>query len=353
MRKRILIVGGGLAGTFLAARLCKAGQQVYLVDDQAPDSASRVAAGLFNVITGRFGAKSWQAELLLEEIQAFFALEPWADVQDLLHYVPIYRPFREPGEYNKWTGRSVDPRFAPLVHFDPTPRWTDRIHNPLGGIEIRPCGWAETGALIERLQAHLIRQYGMERIVGLFSYDSLDLESLSWRGNGTPLEVDQLVFAEGYRMSTNPYLQEIEIRPNKGETLLLHIPDLHLETVLSRKIYLIPQGGDHYLCGSTYRNQFEEKGPTEAGRAEILTHLEKAIKVPYEVRDHWAGIRPTTPNRRPVIGAHPHLTSVYVLGGYGTKGMLLGPWSSRLLARLMLEGTDTIPEEAHIKRFYK
>lgn len=352
MKQRILIVGGGLAGTFLAARLCRAGQQVHLVDDQAPASASRVAAGLFNVITGRFGAKSWQAELLLQELRAFFAEPAWSDIGELLHYTPIYRPFREAGEYNKWSGRSVDPQFAELVDFRPVPRWEDRIHNPLGGIDILPCGWAETGRLIDSLQDRLIKDHGLQRTSGVFAYDQLVLAEKKWSSPQGRAIFDQIVFAEGYRMRDNPWLQDIEIRPNKGETLLLHIPDLQLRTVLSRKIYLIPQGEDRYLCGSTYRNQFEHSHPTAAGRTEILSHLDKAIKVPYTVLDQWAGVRPTTPNRRPIVGQHPHWPGVYVLGGFGTKGMLLGPWSSRLLTELMLEGLDEIPAEAHIGRFF-
>lgn len=352
MSQRILIIGGGIAGTFLAARLCRAGQTVHLVDDQAPNSASRVAAGLFNVITGRFGAKSWQADLLLQEIKDFFAMDPWSDLQGLFHYVPIYRPFREAGDYNKWSGRSIDPQFAHLVKFDPQPRWADRVHNDLGGIEIQPCGWAETGAIIEQLQAHLISSFGLNRHIGTFAYDTLDLQSRTWQRPEGDLVFDKIVFAEGYRMRQNPWLQKIEIRPNKGETLLLHIPDLKLESVLSRKVYLIPQGDDRYLCGSTYRNQFERTAPTEAGREEILSHLAKAIKVSYTVLEHWAGVRPTTPNRRPVLGPHPDFDGTFVLGGFGTKGMLLGPWSSRLLTRLMLEGIDEIPEEAHVRRFW-
>ncbi|MEO1449328.1 MAG: FAD-binding oxidoreductase [Bacteroidota bacterium] len=350
--KCILIVGGGLAGTFLAARLCLAGQTVHLVDDQAPNSASRVAAGLFNVITGRFGAKSWQADLLLQEIKDFFTLEPWADLQALLHYVPIYRPFREAGDYNKWSSRSIDPQFAHLVQFDPQPRWADRVHNNLGGIEIQPCGWAETGKLLEQLQSRLIEHFGLKRHVAHFSYQELEVDPKIWKGPEGPQQFDQIVFAEGYRMTQNPWLASIEIRPNKGETLLLHIPELKLDSVLSRKVYLIPQGKDRYLCGSTYRNQFETADPTAAGREEILTHLEKAIKVPYTVLDHWAGVRPTTPNRRPILGVHPDWPNVFILGGFGTKGMLLGPWSSRLLTQLMLEGIDAIPEAAHVRRFF-
>ena len=64
--QQIAIIGGGLAGSFLALRLCLKGHSVYLFDEAISNSASRVAAGLFNVITGRYGAKSWEADFIIE-----------------------------------------------------------------------------------------------------------------------------------------------------------------------------------------------------------------------------------------------------------------------------------------------
>ncbi|MEM9985622.1 MAG: NAD(P)-binding protein, partial [Bacteroidota bacterium] len=39
MAGHYLILGGGLAGSFMAARLCLAGQRVTLIDDRAANSA--------------------------------------------------------------------------------------------------------------------------------------------------------------------------------------------------------------------------------------------------------------------------------------------------------------------------
>ncbi|MFK7920973.1 MAG: NAD(P)/FAD-dependent oxidoreductase [Bacteroidia bacterium] len=351
--QHIAILGGGLAGSFLAARLLEAGHQVSLIDDGAPRAASRVAAGLFNVITGRFGAKSWLAETLLAEIEAFFAQPAYASLRQHIHYSEIYRPFKTFEEYNKWTGKAADPAYAEMVVFQETPLFAERIINPHGGIRILPCGWLETGAFIDDLHRLLQQNDRFSLIRERIDYEAIGLAERSIQTASGKLQFDRLVFAEGPALAQNPYLSFLKLIPNKGEILILHAPELQLPYVVSKKVYLIPLGEDRYLTGSTYRNQFEHAQPTDEGKAEIETHLEKLLKVPYEIVDHFAGIRPTTPNRRPIVGIHPDFDYVYVLSGFGTKGVLLAPYTSKLLAQGICENVWQMPNEMELSRFIK
>lgn len=346
-----IILGGGLAGSFLGMRLALAGQAVTLIDDRFPSSASRVAAGLFNVITGRFGAKSWLAEDLLKEISQLYHDPAWSMIRPSLHYGPIYRPFKTIEAYNKWTGRQHDPTFAPLVTFHEQPLIPDQLHNELGGIMIQPCGWADTAGLIETLHRSLDLMPDCQVIEDEVSYETLDLAQRRLMVGETRLDFDMLVFAEGYRMIHNPYLDFLPLIPNKGEILLIEAPALSLPFSLSRKIYLIELAPAQFVVGSTYQNQFSTPDPTAAGRQEIEQYLQQAIRVPYRILDQRAGIRPTTPNRRPIVGRHPGFEHVYVLGGFGTKGMLLGPSCSKWLVELMLKDNSQIPLEADLARY--
>ncbi|MEL6628249.1 MAG: FAD-binding oxidoreductase [Bacteroidota bacterium] len=352
MKQRIVILGGGLAASFIAARCALRGHEVTIIDDQHPNSASRVAAGLFNIITGRFGALSWLGPQLLEEIQAFFSQPTFSELQSYLHYTPIYRPFKTIEGYNKWIGRSVDPVFQEIVQFYEQPQQPHLLHNERGGIMIQPCGWADTSRLLQGFEEVLTRDFDVRYIKREIPYTAFDLEKKSIILEKEPYAFDHVIFAEGYRMTHNPWLKDVRIIPNKGEILLLHAPSWKLPFVLSRKVYLVHIGDDRYVCGSTYRNQFDTTEPTEEGKAEILSHLAKAIKKPFDLVGHWAGVRPTTPNRRPIVGSLPTHQHVHVLGGFGTKGMLLAPFTSRLLDQLIFEGIDEIPEEAHIDRFF-
>jgi D-amino-acid dehydrogenase len=52
----------------------------------------------------------------------------------------------------------------------------------------------------------------------------------------------------------------------------------------------------------------------------------------------WAGLRPSTPDGLPLIGALPGADGVYVASGHGMLGVTLAPATAALLAPLVLEG---------------
>ena len=352
MKQRIVILGGGLAANFLAARIVQRGHKVTIIDDRSPKSASRVAAGMFKIITGRFGALSWKGPDLLKEIHDFFQLPELTSLQRHLHYTPIYRPFKTIEGYNKWLGRAEDRIFQSIVDFQEKPLFPQMLHNEFGGILIKPCGWADTVHLLQGFEHVLSQKFDLIYHFVELSYDQIDIKQQKIQLGKHELPFDHLIFAEGYRMIHNPWLEKVKIIPNKGEILLIKAPELKLPFAISKKVYLVHLGEGKYVCGSTYQNRFEDIEPSDGGKAEIISHLQKAIKVPFEVIDHWAGVRPTTPNRRPIVGTLPDYAHVHVLGGFGTKGMLLGPYTSRLLEQLIFEGVDEIPKEARLDRFF-
>lgn len=335
----------------MALRLTEAGHEVVLLDDEKPESASQVAAGLFNVITGRLGVKSWKADLLLANLKEFLFQENRLDLGEWVHPLMIYRPFKAIEEYNKWLGRASDPEYEHLVSFQEKALRPDVLHNELGGIQILPCGWVDIPGLIAVLKADL-QSKGMRLIQESVDYQQIDINRRQVSTQGMLIDFDQIVFCEGYRSANNPFFEGLRIIPNKGEILVIVSEDLKLDFVLSRKVYLIPLDENRYVVGSTYANSFGNMLPSIEGREEICMHLKKAIKVPFQVVKHRAGIRPTTPNRRPVVGTHPELGHVHICTGFGTKGLLYAPWCSMMLARNITEpGYVQIPSEISPGRF--
>src|SRR5215210_2108200 len=60
-----LIIGQGLCGTFLSYYLLKAGKEVIVIDKNEPFTASKVASGVINPVTGRRIVRTWRIEELL------------------------------------------------------------------------------------------------------------------------------------------------------------------------------------------------------------------------------------------------------------------------------------------------
>ena len=63
-----------------------------------------------------------------------------------------------------------------------------------------------------------------------------------------------------------------------------------------------------------------------------------------------SGIRPTSRDRRPVIGRNPKVTNMAILNGLGTKGTSLAPYSAALLVENILKDKE-VPLELSVARF--
>ena len=75
-----IIVGQGLAGTFLSYFLRQKGYNLLVVDNAYEGCSSMVAAGIINPITGRQFNKSW----LIDDILPF-AIDTYRKLETLLN----------------------------------------------------------------------------------------------------------------------------------------------------------------------------------------------------------------------------------------------------------------------------
>src|SRR6187399_1262798 len=65
MQIEFLIIGQGISGTWLSYYLEKAKKSFIVIDNEQPNSASRIAAGIINPVTGRRIVKTWMIDELL------------------------------------------------------------------------------------------------------------------------------------------------------------------------------------------------------------------------------------------------------------------------------------------------
>jgi glycine oxidase len=349
-RKDLLVVGGGLAGSFFAAAAGLAGHRVTLYDLPDPGSASRVAAGMYNVITGRYATLTWQAQLFLDLIGDFFEVPAFAHLRAHLHAVPIYRPYKTEEEAKEWTRHQSHPAVAHMVRHHTATRDIPHVQDPLGGLEILPCGWADIAPLIAGIKNVLAEEFALRWIEEPFPYEALDPHSGHLLGTG---DFDAVIFAEGVGVHHNPWFDWVKVLPLKGQLLDLQIDMPDLEEVLLRKSFLIPKGGGHYTAGSTYEHQYDDLQATPEAADLIAGHIRLAVLAEVQVVGHRVGLRPSTPNRRPIIGRHPVHPRLHVLNGLGTKGLLQAPWCA-LLLRDWLDGSlEALPADIDSTRFSK
>ncbi|MBT8289613.1 MAG: FAD-binding oxidoreductase, partial [Muriicola sp.] len=104
--------------------------------------------------------------------------------------------------------------------------------------------------------------------------------------------------------------------------------------------------------GATYKREDKTNKPTPEAREELETKLRSFLKCDYEVVDQLAGIRPTTADRRPLVGQHPYYPSLYLLNGFGSRGVMIAPYAAKALYNY-IENQEELPAEMDIKRFRK
>ena len=118
------------------------------------------------------------------------------------------------------------------------------------------------------------------------------------------------------------------------------------------KCFLLPIGENTFRLGATYVWNTPDRSLTEEAKIDLQEKMLLLSKKEYKITEQQAGIRPTTPDRRPVIGRHPEFEKLLIFNGLGTKGYLMAP----LLAKEFvdyLEGKGELDKEVRIDRFKK
>lgn len=160
-----------------------------------------------------------------------------------------------------------------------------------------------------------------------------------------------IVFCEGIEALQNPFFKQIAFKPAKGECMIIKIPNFETDLIIQKDLILIPLGNQRYWAGATNTWNDLHSVPTVAGIKELNAGLTSLLKLPYEILEYKAAIRPTIKDRVPVVGQHPEIKNMFVLNGMGTKGASLSNYYAKQLYDHIFNGTP-VNKEANINRFY-
>ncbi|MBT9541192.1 glycine oxidase ThiO [Thiobacillus sp.] len=188
---------------------------------------------------------------------------------------------------------------------------------------------------------------GVTRLGGVIHTHSPALSMTAQAGRMTTVQTaqgafsaDRFVIATGaWSGSTLPGLPAApNIRPIRGQMLLFKLEPGVLDTILYRQgLYLIPRRDGHVLVGSTLEDAGFDKSTDAATRSRLHTAATELLPALANVQpvQHWAGLRPGSPDNIPIIGRHPDFENVFINAGHFRYGVTLAPASAALLAALM------------------
>jgi glycine/D-amino acid oxidase-like deaminating enzyme len=347
MQVEFLIVGHGIAGITIAEQLQKQSKSYFVIDKETPHTSSKVAAGLFNPITGRKMKQTWLADKLFPYLKDFYTNLEFKLDSNFFHPRQIYRPFLSIEDQNEWVGSDFQSsKFVDKIVLKS--QFNQFINDPFGGLLLSSCGFVDLKTLIDVHEAFL-------RSRGLLLQDIFDYSLIKKVKDGFTyknISFEKVIFCDG-PISNNPFFNWLPYAPVKGE--ILHIktktplPD---DVIFNRGVFIVKnKADDYYRVGSTYEWKNLDWKATEKAKNQLINKLNDLLTIEYSIVDQVAGIRPASKDRRPLIGEHPENKNIFIFNGLGTKGVSLAPYMANQLISNIILGSE-LDKEVNISRYY-
>ncbi len=347
---KVVIIGAGVAGLAIGWRLRQAGVEVTILERAQPGQGATWAAAGMIAATAELGeAQTPEAEL------AHRASRLWPDfAREIEEASGIAIGYRrsgslmiamDAGEATNYAGRAAaDADLAVLTPAQARalePMLTGDIEGALWAaqeaqVDNRALGRALATAFVRaggtlvaneaavRLETQAGRAAAVRTSFGLYEADAFVLAAGAWSG-----------LIDGLPLGGVP-----PVRPIKGEMLALAPPQgaaLPAQVVWGSGIYLVPRGG-RLLIGATLEDVGFDTSLTEAA-ADWLSA--RAVSVmpglrQWSIAEHWAGLRPGSPDGLPLLG-QTALDGLHVASGQYRNGILFAPAVAEMLRDLVLQ----------------
>jgi len=166
--------------------------------------------------------------------------------------------------------------------------------------------------------------------------------------NGKIYQPDSIVVANGSWMR---HLLPLPVTPHKGQSFSLRMPN-NAAPILSRVLfaqdtYIVPKADGRIIVGATVEPGAYDGDVTPSGMMHCLSEATRLVPSlgDLPIEESWAGLRPTTPDKCPILGKTEQWDNVFIAGGYWRNGVLLAPKTGQLIGDLIISGEENLSEE--------
>ena len=339
----IVIIGAGVAGLGAAWRLLQEGCAVTILERFQPGTgASWAAAGMLAVTAELEDAAEPERALAMRAS----ALWPGfaAELEEASGRAVFLAPdgalllASDAAELEVMAGRAANDVRGDLklVGAQEARALVPLLGSPLGGLWSPREAHVDNRALAEALAIAVLKAGGViqPNEAGV---------RIEWQGGRAVAvlspyrryDADAILVAAG---AWSGLLDEIPIEPVKGEVIALAPPPgvaLPGSVVWGERVYCVPRHG-RLLVGATMEEAGFDTGLTARSRDFLRGAAEKLMPnlKAWELADHWAGLRPKSPDGLPLLG--PWGPGLYVASGQYRNGILFTPAIARDMADIIL-----------------
>ncbi len=320
----ILIVGQGLAGTLLSYHLFKQKIAHKLIDIPKPGSASRAAAGLINPIVVKRVTKTWRADQFYP-----YAHGLYQELEKLLN-TQFYFPMPIAKIYGKndeqfWQHRNAKEKLQNYISVETQCDLPDGIHQPYGYGTIHTCARLDMTNLLNSYRSFLIQKGALIEADVKDEDITITPVGVNWK----TIQAKRVIFCRGSFDADSQFFKHLKWNNTKGELLDVEIPNLHLQSILSKGAFVMPVGEQRFKIGATYAHQWENLLPSTEKREELMSKWKTISDLPLSITKQITGIRPTLADRRPIMAHLDEHPSIGIFNGLGSRGGLMAPYLAK------------------------
>jgi D-amino-acid dehydrogenase len=364
-----IVVGGGVVGMAAAWHLVREGARTLLLDRGDPGRASDAGAGILSSATGadhpepvpRFAARAAAYYPgLIEQLRADGAGDSGYAMCGAL---TVAVAEDEVGKLERLRPAGAGPEGPVAI----SPERARQLFPPLAAVRgalHEPRRARVDGRLLTAALERAARARGLERRHG--GVDRLLVERDAVRGvvtGGDEIAAGHVVIAAGAWSGAllRPLGVRLPVAPQRGQIVHLDLADQDTRgwpiVLAFRGHYLVPWDDRRVVAGATRETGSGFRPHTTVGG--LIEVLREATRVApglrgAAVREIRVGLRPASPDGRPVLGPVPGVANLHLATGHGASGLQLGPYSGRVIAQLITQdGPDVDIGPFSMVRFAK
>lgn len=335
----ITIRGAGIFGLSIAWTCVRRGARVRVVD---PHGAGAGASGGLVGALAPHVPENWNAKKAFQLDSLLAAEGFWASVE-------------EAGGVSSGYGRTgrlqpiADARALDLAHGrERTAKelWQDRATwRVLPAGEAGPwCPPSPSGFVIhDTLTARLHPRRATEALVAALAVRGVEVEAVGEdRG-----QVLHATGAAGLIELSQAMGKNVGGGVKGQAALLRHDAGPGAPQLFAEAIHIIPHADGTTAIGSTSERDYDTPIGTDAQLDDLIARAVNAMPLLHgaEVISRWAGLRPRARSRAPMLGVHPLHPGQFIANGGFKIGFGMAPKVAEIMADLMLEGRDAIPDD--------
>ncbi len=363
-RPDVLVVGAGIVGLACALELRLRGLRVEVIEARDPGGdASLAAAGMLAPVAESNTASGAIDDLTRVGLEARNHWESFAP--ELAEISGLDLGYSQHGTValalDDNDEASLDRlRDAATVAGEPVSEWSvDRLRAEVPGLSPaarRAIHLPREATIDPRQTVRALRLLLTRRGAPIHSQRTVEncaqvAQGIRLAGRGWRTVADKVVIACG-AWSGEVLGAPSLVQPVRGQMISYRVPGLRLDGALRCGHLYALKRGDELLVGATAERAGFDERTTDAAREELIDFAQRVFpSLRWKaVARHWSGLRPATTDELPVIGEWGG-RSLFVATGHYRSGILLAPWTARVIASLIVDGqVDGIPESFSSRR---